>query len=206
MSPCIAERLRAAAADLPDAPVTMAGLLQAHGPAAQGSLLLLLAVPCMLPLPGTGTVFGLGLLAFAWALWRGRREALLPDRVARLELSCASARKVLDTLAWLYARAGGLARARWAGVLHGASERVVAACVAAMAVVAGMAVAMAVVLVLPIPLGNLLPAVALMVLGVGLVFRDGLAVLAGLGLSVLTAGGLLALVVWGADWLAQGLA
>lgn len=200
MSGCIAQRLRAAAAELPDAPVSMDRLLQAHGASAHGSLLLLLAVPCVLPLPGTGVVFGLGLLAFALALWRGQGAqggpALLPSRVAGLEMSCGSARRVLDTLAWLYAQAGRVARQRLEGVMGGHGDRLVAACVATMAAV----------LVLPIPFGNLLPAAALIVLGLGLVFRDGLAVLAGMGLSVATAGGLLALVAWGADRLAQGWA
>ena len=42
---------------------------------------------------------------------------------------------------------------------------------------------MAAIIVMPIPFGNLLPAVALVFIGLGLVFRDGLAVILGLLMS-----------------------
>jgi hypothetical protein len=74
MTARIAEQLREAAASLQTERVTVPGLLQAHGLAARGSLLLLLAVPCLLPIPGMGTVLGLGVLAMAVALWRGQPE------------------------------------------------------------------------------------------------------------------------------------
>jgi hypothetical protein len=60
---------------------------------------------------------------------------------------------------------------------------------------------MAIIVVLPIPFGNLLPALALMLFGLGLVFRDGVAMVAGLagaGLALSVTSGLMALTwVWG---------
>ena len=50
---------------------------------------------------------------------------------------------------------------------------------------------MALLIFLPIPFGNVLPALALALLGVGLMFRDGLLMLAGLAVAAL------ALVVMG---------
>ena len=41
----------------------MRALAQAHGPEAHGTLLLLLAMPCLLPVPGVGTVLGMGMAA-----------------------------------------------------------------------------------------------------------------------------------------------
>ena len=53
-------------------------------------------------------------------------------------------------------------------------------------------------IILPIPLGNVLPALALMLLGLGMVFRDGIAVLVSATLAtsavLYTAG--LGLVAW----------
>ena len=48
------ERLRGAAQALQGERVSVAELAAAHGPAAQGTLLVLLAVPCLLPMAGVG--------------------------------------------------------------------------------------------------------------------------------------------------------
>ena len=64
---------------------------------------------------------------------------------------------------------------------------------------------MAFIVVMPIPFGNLLPALAVMLIGLGLVFRDGIAVVLGLvgaGLaSCVTVGLILTAWVWGSEWL-----
>ncbi|WP_346825042.1 exopolysaccharide biosynthesis protein (plasmid) [Ralstonia solanacearum] len=66
----------------------------------------------------------------------------------------------------------------------------------AIALVVGL---MALIVVLPIPFGNLLPVLALMLIGLGLVFRDGVAVILGLmgaGLASFIIAGLM-LMAWG---------
>ena len=64
---------------------------------------------------------------------------------------------------------------------------------------------MAIIVVLPIPFGNLLPALALILIGLGLVFRDGLAVVVGLvgaGLALSVTAGLMAMTwIWGSEWI-----
>ena len=66
---------------------------------------------------------------------------------------------------------------------------------------------MAVIVVLPIPFGNLLPALALMLIGLGLVFSDGVAVVLGLataGLALFVTAGLVLMAwVWGGEWIAR---
>ena len=65
---------------------------------------------------------------------------------------------------------------------------------------------MALIVVLPIPFGNVLPALAVMLIGLGLVFRDGVAIVLGFataGLALLFTAGLVLLVwvwVWVGDW------
>lgn len=181
-----------AAATLEAERVTVARLLQVHGPAAQGSLLLLLVVPCLLPIPGTGTVLGLGVLHLAWAMWRGRGADVLPRRVAELEMSGTWARRVLHTLARVYALAARLARARQHWALAAPADRVVALAMMVMAIV----------LVLPIPFGNLMPALALLFLALGLAFRDGVSVLVGLAASVLTLVITAGVLGWALLWVA----
>lgn len=68
MTPPIVQRMRDAAAAIQDERVSMRAMAQAHGPEAHGTLLLLLAMPCLLPVPGVGTVLGLGMAALAVAV------------------------------------------------------------------------------------------------------------------------------------------
>jgi hypothetical protein len=190
----IVQRLRETAAALSDERVSMQTLAHAHGPAAHGTLLLLLAGPCLLPVPGVGTVLGLGMAALAAAMWRGHSSACLPRRVAELELSRHWAQRVLGTLASVYAMAGRFARARLSHLASPGSRSWTAVAIGLMAFL----------VVLPIPFGNLLPALAMMLIGLGLVFRDGVAVVLGLltaGLALfVTAGLTLTAWVWGSEW------
>ena len=69
-----------------------------------------MAVPRLLPVPGIGTVLGLGMAALAAAMWRGQSSACLPRRVAELELPRTWAQRVLGMLASAYCAAGRFAR------------------------------------------------------------------------------------------------
>lgn len=172
----------------------MRAMAQAHGPEAHGTLLLLLAMPCLLPVPGVGTVLGIGMAALAVAMWRGHCAPRMPERVAELELPRHWAQRVLVSLASAYAVASRYARAR---LSHFASpDRQ-----SGIAIAVGLTAA---IIVMPIPFGNVLPALALSLIGLGLVFRDGVAVLLGLlmsGVALIATTGLLSLAwVWGAGW------
>jgi len=193
------QRLRESAAGLTQDRVSVAQLAELHGAAAQGTLMVLLAAPCMLPMPGVGTVLGLGLAMMAMAMWRGQTGAGLPLRVAEFQMSGRWASRVLGLLAHFYELASKLARSR----LHGLSSAGLQGWLAAMTGV------MAVLIILPIPFGNVLPAVALMLLGLGLVYRDGVAVLLAIGTAIMallyTATLGLAVWAWGMAPLLQQL-
>jgi hypothetical protein len=142
-----------------------------------------------------GTVLGMGMAALAVAMWRGRCTPCLPQRVADLELPRHWAQRVLVGLASAYALAGRHARARLSHLAFAGRRSATALAVGLMAAI----------IVMPIPFGNLLPAVALVFIGLGLVFRDGVAVILGLLMSgvalVATTGLLLVAWVWGSEWL-----
>ena len=195
MTPPIVQRLRDAAAAIQNERVSMRAMAQAHGPEAHGTLLLLLAMPCLLPVPGVGTVLGLGMAALAVAMWRGHGTPCLPQRVAELEIPRQWAQRVLVGLASAYALAGRHARARLSHLAMSGRRSATAPAIGLMAAI----------VVMPIPFGNLLPAVALMLIGLGLVFRDGVAVILGLLMSgvalVATTGLLLMAWVWGSAWI-----
>ena len=183
MTDSLHQRLRQAAADLSGEPVALSQLAAAHGSAAQGSLLVLLSAPCALPVPGVGNVLGIGLLLLALAMWRGQGSRQLPGRVARWELSAAWAGRVLGLLANFYALASRWSRQRLLRLVP-----LVQAADSPQAWLATKVGLMGGLIFLPIPFGNVLPALALSLLGLGLVFRDGLAVL----LAWLVAGAALA--------------
>jgi hypothetical protein len=118
-----------------------------------------------------------------------------PRWVAELELSSHWAQRVLGMLASAYAVAGRFARARLSQLASAEGRSWTAAAVGLMALV----------VVMPIRFGNVLPALALMLIGLGLVFRDGVAVVLGLAMAVLaicaTAGVMLMAWVWSSEWL-----
>ena len=191
MRTSMALHLRSAAATLEAERISLGHLLEVHGPAAHGSLLLLLAVLSLLPVPGAGTALGLGLVALSVAMCRGNCAATLPRRVCDLQMSRAWGQRVLCSLAVVYETAARVARPRLQALVPGPSHTVLWAAVAAMAVL----------LALPIPFGNFLPAVTLILLALGIVFSDGLVVVAGYAASVLTGALFAALAIGAAGWL-----
>jgi hypothetical protein len=194
MTESIAQRLRRAAAGLEGERVALGDLAAAHGPSALGTLLVLTALPCMLPLPGTGTVLGSGLALLALAMWRGQDVSRLPPRVAAYTMPVAAGRQVLNLAATFYAAAGRIARERWPH--HGRNDPP--------AWMPPLVAWLALLIVLPIPFGNILPALAVTAFGLGLVFRDGWMMIAGVVLAILGTGfaaGLAVGVWWlGAAW------
>lgn len=163
------QRLRDAADALTGEPVALSHLADVHGSAARGTLLVLLSAPCVLPVPGVGNVLGLGLVLMALAMWRGQASHELPSRVAGWQMPSHWAQRVLGLLARFYSLAGRWSRERWLHLVDGPQGW--------LAPKVGL---MGALIFLPIPFGNVLPALALSLLGLGLVFRDGLAVLAGM--------------------------
>jgi hypothetical protein len=166
--------------------VPFATLVAAHGPAAQGCALVLMAVLCLLPLPGAGTLLSLGLAGWAWSLWRhglvGSGWAV-PALLSGWTLQAHTAQRLLNRLARLHACGRKWSRPRWERLATANHQRVWAAWVLSMAFL----------IFLPVPLGNVLPAAALVCLGLGLVYRDGLWSVLALGVGAvawLVVGGL----------------
>ena len=169
-----ASRLRSAAAALEGQTMSLQQLFRLHGRAGPGALLVVLSVPCMLPIPGAGMLLSMGMVMVAWMIWRYYPRLVMPRKVGRMQLSAAMARRALHTLAWMYDQASRVMRVRMAWWLQPLHRIWLAPLVALLALV----------IFLPIPFGNVLPAAVLMLIGLGLVFEDGLAMLIGVALGV----------------------
>lgn len=174
MTPSLHQRLERSATELGDQPITLGDLADVHGPSLPGSLLVLVSAPCALPIPGVGNVLGVTMILMALAMWRGNDWTILPARVSRLSMSARAARWVLRLLAQVYRLAGRWSRHRLTHLTVLQPRSWLAPKLALMGAV----------IFLPLPFGNVLPALAVMLLGIGVAFRDGLAVLSAAGLAV----------------------
>jgi hypothetical protein len=192
MTDGVAQRLRAARDEGPDdLRLSLRDLLLLHGEASGAVLLMLMALLSTAPIAGAGTVLSLGIFALAWAWLRGRDSPQLPERLAALQLNAIWSRRCLHSLAWTYERAERWLRPRWTALSHHRARVWWALWIALMALL----------IFLPLPLGNVLPGTSLMLLSLGWLFRDGLALLvsaatgmAGVGYAVSV--GHLAFAAW----------
>ncbi len=140
---------------------------------AFGLLMLVFALPNLLPvsIPGMSAVTGLPLVLIGFQLLAGASKPWLPSWLARRSFPRTEfARFLSRALPWLE-RIEKLLRPRLAGMTRRGVERFL---------IGGLAVVLAATLALPIPFGNMLPAFALVLFALGLLERDGVAVLAGL--------------------------
>lgn len=156
-------------------PLSIAELLALHGGrASQAVLLLVVSLLCVLPVSGVGTVLSLLLFAVAWR-WPRPRGTVVPGRLAAFRLDVVWSGRCLRSLAWLHERAGLRLRRRWRVLRHPVAFGWWRLWIAAMAAL----------IFLPLPFGNVLPGLSLVLLGLGWMYRDGLLLMlslpAGLG-------------------------
>jgi hypothetical protein len=170
---------------------TLDELLRQQGAASTPMLLLVLALLCVLPLAGVGTVlsWAIALLALSWA--RGAPPPQLPPRLGGFRLGPRWSRRVLRALHGLRWLQGQWFRARLQLLAHPRTALFWAAWIALMAFI----------IFLPLPLGNVLPALSLVLLALGWMARDGLALL----LSAASGAGAIAMLLWLGDLAWAGL-
>jgi hypothetical protein len=157
--------------------VRVADLLTALEDRALAALLFVFAVPNVLPVPpGTSAILGAPLVFLAAQLAFGRRP-WLPALIAQRAMSRADFGTLVRRVAPWLARAEKLLKPRVSALVAPPMEYLVGL----------VCLAMAVVLVLPVPLGNMLPALSISLLALGILERDGLWILAGLVTAAVSA-------------------
>jgi hypothetical protein len=159
--------------------ISVGELMERFGGRAMGALLLVFGLACTLPLPPGGTtIFGAPLVILAPQLMIGSRAPWLPARMRAQSIATADLARglprVLRGLRWVEA----ISRPRLPFLFGAWGHRAIGL----------VCTVLALVLILPIPLGNMLPAVAVSVLSMALVQRDGALALAGYALAVLSGG------------------
>lgn len=170
----LSDMLRALAQETGRERVSIGELLAALGDRALGAMLFIFAFPNVLPTPpGTSTVLGAPLVFLAFQLAFGRAP-WLPAVVAKRSMAHADFASLVRRIGPWLERAEKLLRPRLPRLAVPPMEYVVGF----------VCLVLAVVLVLPIPLGNVGPALAISLLALGVLERDGLWVLAGLAVAV----------------------
>jgi hypothetical protein len=147
--------------------ISLAELIQLHGKSSGPVLMILLAVLATLPIAGTGTVLSLGIFLLALSWLRGMDNMPLPKRLGQVTLNPVWTRRCLHSLAWIYEKADLLLRPRWIAMSNRRLRRAWGAWIALMAAL----------IFIPLPFGNVLPAMSLVMLSLGWMTRDGLALM-----------------------------
>jgi hypothetical protein len=151
--------------------VSIGEIVAALGDRGLGVLIAIFAIPNILPsvVPFGNVVVGIFPLIFAIHLALGVDRLMLPSSVARRSIRSESLKtlipRVADTLSWFE----GLLKPRFPAMTGPLIERVVGA----------LCVALALITMVPIPFAHNLPALGLVLIGLGLIERDGLAMLIG---------------------------
>lgn len=158
--------------------IALGDLVEAMGERAYGALLLLFAIPNVIPvaIPGWSTVFGLPMILFAGQLATGLHRPWLPRWLADRSISHQDFEKVALKVLPSLIRAERLLKPRLLPLTEWSGERAIGV----------VCLILAIVITLPIPLGNMLPGLAVTILALGLIERDGVAVLLGHALSLVS--------------------
>ena len=165
--------------------ISIGDLLAALEHRALGALIFIFAVPVALPLPpGVSTVFGAPLLFLTAQLMLGM-QPWLPKLITNRSLKRGEFKRIIAAVApWLH-RAESVMKPRLGIIGHRPFVYALGL----------MCLILSIILFLPIPLGNMLPALAVSIISLGLLARDGLWMLIGF-----VAGVLAIIVVWGVLW------
>lgn len=165
--------LTAIAADTTRDRVSVGDLLRTMHGRAIAALMLIFAFPNVLPSPpGTSGILGLPLIYLASQMMLGRLP-WLPGFIANRSMARTDFGALVSRVGPVLARAERLLKPRLPFLVNSGTERIIGA----------VCLLLAVILLLPIPLGNMLPALAICILALGLLERDGVWVLAGLMMS-----------------------
>lgn len=165
-------------ATAPGERISLGDLLEAMQGRAFGALLIIFAFPNILPSPpGLAGVLGLPLIFLSAQMVMGR-PPWLPDFIARRSMDrSAFATLVRRGAPWL-ARAERLLRERMLGLSSARSQRIIGI----------VCLLLSLTLVLPVPFGNMLPSIALCLIALGVLERDGAWIFAGIVSAVAAVG------------------
>lgn len=156
--------------------IAMADIRDAMGDRAFGALMFVFAAPNTLPVnaPGVSVVLGIPLLFLSLQLMLGFALPWLPRAVVEATVPRQGFARVMNVVVPWIRRAERLSEPRWPLLATGLAERLIGLVCAILSIV----------LILPVPFGNMGPAIAICILAFALLEQDGKATLAGLATTI----------------------
>ncbi|WEX07346.1 exopolysaccharide biosynthesis protein [Chelativorans sp. AA-79] len=186
--------LQAMADDATRERISVEDLLLAMEDRAFGALMLVFALPNALPMPpGTSGLLGLPLVYLAAQLMLGQRP-WLPRFIGGRSVSRTDFAAFMERAGPWLRRAERLLRPRLPLLAGATAEHAIGA----------ICLLLAIILLLPVPLGNMLPALSISVFSFGILGRDGVWTIFGVilaAISLIVAGGVVFALVQGAVFL-----
>lgn len=169
--------------------ISIGELIDGLGERAFGILMLLFALPTILPAPpGMSAVTGMPIVVFSLQLLMGSPHPWLPAFLRRRSILRTDLMNVLTKAEPYLRRVERVTRPRLSWLVEGRFERL-----------AGLIVfLLSIVLILPIFMGNIFPSIAIALIALAIMERDGIAVIAGYisgAASVVIAFGFIALTI-----------
>ena len=157
--------------------VRVRDITESLGQRSFGFILLIFALPNSLPIlgiPGVSTITGLPMLFVAVQMALGHNRVYLPRWIADSSIATADFQRLVSKVVPWFRRIEKLMRPRILFLSQGNAERWLGA----------FCVLLAFLLALPIPLGNLLPALGILFIALGLIESDGVCVLVGIAIGI----------------------
>ena len=159
--------------------ISIAELMTTFGGRAFGAMLFIFGLACLLPWPPGGTtIFGFPLVLLSPQLIIGARLPWLPNAIKDRTISTADLRRGLPKLIPTLQKAEAFSKPRLVFLFGHVGERVIGVLILVLALI----------LILPIPGGNIPPALAVATMAFALIQRDGLIAL--LGYAMVAASGM----------------
>ncbi|MBM3559916.1 MAG: exopolysaccharide biosynthesis protein [Alphaproteobacteria bacterium] len=152
-----------------------------------GGLILILAVVALVP--GISIVGGLMIVVPAAQMMVGLPYPILPGRLGRTRLGVERLRGAVARILPIILYVERFVRPRWAWATRAPAENFIGA----------LTIILAIVLFVPLPFTNFMPAVAMIVISLGFLERDGVIVVVGLATSVVALAMGLTAIFFGAE-------
>lgn len=168
----LSEILDAIALDPARERVSVADLFSAMGDRAFGALILIFAIPNVFPTPpGTSALTGAPLVFLAAQLMLGQ-SPWLPKIIANRSMTREDFASIVTRISPWLARGERMLKPRLGFLVHPPAEYLTGF----------LCLVLAIVLTLPVPLGNILPALAICFFSFGILERDGVCIMIGTAL------------------------
>jgi len=155
-------------------------LVDSMGDRSFATALFICALPEALPLPvaGISAIIGIPLMIFSAQLLLGFSKPWLPDWIANRSFKRQDFEKLIKKILLTLEKFERVIRPRWKFVTKPLAQRILGL----------LLLILAIIIALPIPFGNMLPAIVILIIALGLIEQDGVVIMLGvLGACVIIA-------------------